>query len=143
MNLHKNFRRIGLDANILIYHLRAHPSFGKPATRLLAECKQRQSVVSAIVFSEIFVSLFEQNDTVLIEKYRAFLNSFPRLDIVSANKQICLLAAQLRAAYRLKTPDAIHIATAIDSGCGVFITNDDNLKKVQEITVLTLRDLNN
>lgn len=141
MNFPKKFRKIGLDANILIYHLRAHPSFGKPATRLLAECKKRQSIVSALIFSEIFVSLFEQKDTNLIEKYRTFLDSFPRLNIVPANKKICLLAAQLRAAYRLKTPDAIHIATAIDSGCDYFITNDDHLKKVKEIKILTLGDL--
>lgn len=141
MTFPKDFHRIGLDANILIYHLRAHPSFGKLATRIFAECKKRQSVVSAIVFSEVFVSLFEQNDVVLIEKYRSFLDSFPRLDIISANQQICLLAAQLRAAYRLKTPDAIHLATAIDSDCDCFITNDDRLKKVKEINILTLRDL--
>ena len=143
MNLPRNFHRIGLDANILIYHFRAHPSFGKLATCLLSECKKRQSVVSALVFSEIFVSLFEQENTALVEKYQAFLDSFPKLKVVSADKQVCLTAAQLRAAYKLKTPDAIHLATAIDSGCDVFITNDSNLKKVQEITVLTLRDINN
>jgi predicted nucleic acid-binding protein len=141
MNLPKNFHRIGLDANILIYHFRAHPSFGKLATGLLDECKKRKSTISAIVFSEIFVSLFEREDTSLIKKYQSFLDSFPKLKIVSADKQICLTAAQLRAAYRLKTPDAIHISTAIHSGCDTFITNDANLKKVQEITVLTLRDI--
>ena len=141
MKLPTSVRRIALDVNIFIYHLRGHPKFGNIATSLLDECKRRKTVVSTLVFAEIFVSILEQKDVTLEKQYREFLEKFPNLSIVPANKNICFSAAQLRAAYRLKTPDAIHLATAIDSDCAVFITNDDNLKKVQEIKVLTLADL--
>lgn len=50
-------------------------------------------------------------------------------------------AAHLRAQYRLRTPDAIHIATAMIAGCDAFLTNDLNLKRVQEIRVLVLEEL--
>jgi predicted nucleic acid-binding protein len=37
------------------------------------------------------------------------------------------LATELRARHRLKTPDALHLAAAIDSGCDEFWTNDRRL----------------
>jgi len=50
-------------------------------------------------------------------------------------------AADLRARYNLRTPDALHVATAIDAGCDAFLTNDTGIKRVQEIAVLVLDDL--
>jgi predicted nucleic acid-binding protein len=39
-------------------------------------------------------------------------------------------ALQLRVAHGLKTPDALHLATAMVHGCQEFWTNDDRLSKV-------------
>ena len=51
------------------------------------------------------------------------------------------LAAELRARYSLRTPDALQVATALVRRCEVFLTNDTRLKRVAEIRVLTLDDL--
>jgi predicted nucleic acid-binding protein len=51
-----------------------------------------------------------------------------------------LQAAQIRAKYNFKTPDAIFIATAIEEGAEVFITNDIRLKKMDEINCIVLSD---
>jgi predicted nucleic acid-binding protein len=50
-------------------------------------------------------------------------------------------AAQLRAQYNLKTPDAIHAATAMEVGCAQFITNDDGFRRVLSLPVVVLKDL--
>jgi len=63
------------------------------------------------------------------------ITHFPHLTIVGINEQIVELASDLRAHYSLATPDAIHIATAIDFGACTFITNDKALRKVKEISV--------
>lgn len=52
-------------------------------------------------------------------------------------------AAQLRTIYRLRTPDALHVATALVSGCDAFLTNDIKLKRVVEIPVLVFDELDN
>ena len=50
-------------------------------------------------------------------------------------------AARLRATTKLKTPDAIHAATAADSRCVLFITNDVGFRGVGSIPVVILNDL--
>jgi len=133
--------KISLDANIILYYLHQDKNFGKQSFRLLTAVKNKTKIISTLIYAESFVYVFEQADESLEKKQLKALEKIPKLKIVAPTKKICLLAAQLRAAYRLKTPDAIHLATAIDSDCDIFITNDDNLKKVQEINVLTLADL--
>jgi len=39
-----------------------------------------------------------------------------------------------------RPPDALQIGTAIVSGTGCFVTNDEKLKKVKEIEVILLKD---
>lgn len=50
-------------------------------------------------------------------------------------------AAELRARYDLSLTDAFQIAVALASGCDAFLTNDAALKRVREITVLVLDEL--
>jgi predicted nucleic acid-binding protein len=38
-------------------------------------------------------------------------------------------ATELRAAHGLKTPDAIHLATAIEERADLFLTGDANLAR--------------
>lgn len=133
--------KIGLDVNIVLYYLHRDKSFGKQSLRLLTAIKNKIKVISTLVYTEAFVYVFAEDNQLLMREQLKALESIPKLQIIAPARQICLTASQLRAAYKIKTPDAIHIATAIDSGCDVFITNDDHLKRVQEITVFTLRDL--
>jgi predicted nucleic acid-binding protein len=44
----------------------------------------------------------------------------------------------LRAAHGFKTPDAIHLATALLQSAGVFLTGDENLKKCPGLEVVVL-----
>lgn len=46
-------------------------------------------------------------------------------------------AAQLRAQYRLKLPDAIQLATALDIGAAAFVTHDRDFSRVSGVEILT------
>jgi predicted nucleic acid-binding protein len=52
-------------------------------------------------------------------------------------------AAHLRATTNIKTPDAIHAATALNVGCTLFLTNDTGLRNVSGLTVVVLEDVLN
>jgi predicted nucleic acid-binding protein len=46
----------------------------------------------------------------------------------------------LRATYRLRTVDAVQIATALEHGATAFLTNDRRLRHVDEVTITLLGD---
>ena len=48
--------------------------------------------------------------------------------------------SNLRTQYNLRTPDAIHIGTALVYGVETFITNDIHLKCVTDLNVIVLAD---
>lgn len=50
-------------------------------------------------------------------------------------------AANLRARYNLRTPDALHVASAIHRRCDIFLTNDAGIKRITELTILLLDEL--
>lgn len=50
-------------------------------------------------------------------------------------------AAELRAKYQIRTPDALQVAAALTAGCDAFLTNDAKLQRVTELRVLTLDQL--
>jgi predicted nucleic acid-binding protein len=47
-------------------------------------------------------------------------------------------AAQLRAATGAKTPDALHVVSALGAGCKTFVTNDRRVPMVPGLRVIQL-----
>jgi predicted nucleic acid-binding protein len=50
------------------------------------------------------------------------------------------MAAQLRALYRIRTPDALQLVAALSHHCTTFVTNDRALPKLPGIRIIQLRD---
>ena len=50
-------------------------------------------------------------------------------------------AARLRATTKLRTPDALHAATALQAGCVLFVTNDVGFRGVASLPLVVLDDL--
>ena len=65
---------------------------------------------------------------------------FAGVEIVmpDVNAAIIELATELRARYNLKTPDAIHYATAVEVAASVFLTGDRTLSRCSEVPVEVL-----
>lgn len=62
----------------------------------------------------------------ILSDYDQFFAQNLRLNIGAA---VYDLATDLRAQHGLKTPDAIHLATALSHGCAEFRTNDLRLAR--------------
>lgn len=71
-------------------------------------------------------------DAALLARYDA---AFARTRVVDVTAAIIERATELRARYGFRSPDAIHLATAIDEGADVFITGDAALARCTEIAV--------
>ncbi len=89
---------------------------------------------------EVLVLPLKNNDPALVSAYeQALLRTEMRLLPITLS--VLKQAARLRAVHNLRTPDAIHAATAIDTGCVAFITNDRAFKQVPALPVQVLDEL--
>ncbi|HXD33672.1 MAG TPA: PIN domain-containing protein [Pyrinomonadaceae bacterium] len=77
----------------------------------------------------------------LLSVYRdLLLNSF-NFHTAPITAQSAERAAEIRAVYGLRLPDAIQVAFALDVGCQALVTNDRSMVRVKELSVLVLDDL--
>lgn len=90
---------------------------------------------------EVSVRPIREGNTILEAAFRAVLFSSPDVRMLPVTISILERAAQLRAVSGLKTPDAIHAATALEHGCSLFVTNDASFRHVPGLPVTILADL--
>jgi predicted nucleic acid-binding protein len=100
------------------------------------------SIFSTISLTELLVKPFAEGRTDAIERFERFLLALPNAKIVAPTYAIAKEAARLRGKYRIRTPDALLVSTAIQEGAKAFVTNDDRLKRLgaEGITVLVLEN---
>ena len=80
-------------------------------------------------------------DEALAHQYNDILLSSANISTIPVTPNTAQTAAELRAVHNLKTPDAIHLATALDQQAAAFLTNDRDFPIVDGIEILKLRDL--
>ncbi|MFN6060201.1 MAG: type II toxin-antitoxin system VapC family toxin [Burkholderiales bacterium] len=57
--------------------------------------------------------------------------------LVAHPAQVAAMAAQLRVQYRLKLPDAVQLASALDIGAVALVTHVRDFSEVLDFPVLT------
>ena len=134
---------VGLDTAPLIYFIEKHPEF-HPRVRSFFLAMQRgdfEVVTSTMTVAEVMVHPFKRNDAKLVETYRDILLNAAHLRTIPFTTDMAEIAARLRAAHKIRTPDAIQLATAIAMKADFFLTNDDGLPVLSRPTVLSLGDV--
>lgn len=131
-----------LDANPIIYSVEKHPVFGPLLQPLwqAAQARTIEVVSSDLVLMEVLVGPLKSRDTALEKAYEQALLGTD-MSLLSITHPILREAARLRATTKLKTPDAVHLATASDASCVLFVTNDAGFRGVGSIPVVILNDL--
>ena len=97
-------------------------------------------VCSDLVVMETLVKPIRDNDMFLKDLFNSLFNS-NAVNLIPATRDIWEQSAVLRASTGLKTPDALHAATALSIGCAQFITNDTDFRRVENLPVTVLDDL--
>ncbi len=128
--------RAYLDSAPVIYWVEDMADF-KPA---LAELLVRPDTIlccSELVRLECRVKPMRDQASVLLAAFDRFFSHV--IDtIIPISRPVVDRATDLRARYAFKTPDALHLAAAIEDGCEVFFTNDRRLSRCTEIEVDTV-----
>lgn len=130
-----------IDSMIFVYHFEDHPVFGAGAAEIFraAEDGRHRLVTSVLSLMEVLVLPKREGRAELAQRYREIFESFPNLRVLPVDHETVETAAELRARYGIKTPDALHLATAIQAGADAFVSEDALLgRKVREIPVRAL-----
>lgn len=128
-----------LDANIVIYFVERNPLWEpKVAARMRALAAAGNSLaVSEASRLECLVGPLQSGDAAILADYQKFF-ALPGIQMLSVTTAVWERAAGIRANYRLHPLDAIHLATAVEYGCGSFLTNDPPLARCTDIMVEVL-----
>lgn len=131
---------IGLDTTVFIYAFERHPGHGSPALAVFSwiESGACRGCVSVLALGEALTGAKRRGDADLALRYWDVFESFPNLSVYDVDRAVVATMADLRATYKLRTPDAIHLATAINQGAKLFLSNDSALQQVREIEVVPL-----
>ena len=122
--------RVLLDSVALIYFLETNDRYSKMAEKIFGriESGELQGVLANLAFAELLVPLYRSGDPQAAAGLANRLINFRNLEVVTLTTEISMEAARLRAEYGLRTPDAIHGATAIISRTTGILTNDKQMK---------------
>jgi len=128
-----------LDANIVIYLVEANPTWTPRAQARLAVLRAAgdEVAVSDAARLECLVQPLRTNNQADFASYATFFSS-STIRMLSVTPAVWERAASVRARFRLPALDSVHLATAIDHGCGLFLTNDAQLASCTDITVEVL-----
>jgi predicted nucleic acid-binding protein len=91
--------------------------------------------------TELLVPSYRDHDERRVDEFYGLLSTYPNLRWIAPDLETADLAARLRAAYRLRTPDALQAATAIQANATGLVTNDPVLARVDELDVAVLDQL--
>ncbi|MBL8828515.1 MAG: type II toxin-antitoxin system VapC family toxin [Planctomycetaceae bacterium] len=117
---------------------------GDEATRapLIARLASSLGVPGSLVTSrltrlECRTKPLRVDDQATLAQFELFFAGI-ELQMVEVTAAVLERATELRARYNLRTPDAIHLATAIEACASIFLTGDRAMSKCQEIVVEVL-----
>ena len=131
-----------VDTAPIIYAVERHADFGPPLAPLWAALDARSIVVvtSELTLLETLVKPLRDGNQALADDYEKLLTA-TNITALPVTGQVLRDAARIRAATGLRTPDAIHAATALAARCVQFITNDAEYCKVASLPVVVLKEV--
>lgn len=139
----QNIDLLGLDTSPFIYFVEQNPLHVDLMREIFSRVTNGdfQSKTSVITLTEVLVQPLRQNNKVLADNYRDLLFNGANFQLFPLTSSVAETAAEIRAKYNLRTPDALQIATALENNCDAFLCNDKDLKRVTELPILILDDL--
>jgi predicted nucleic acid-binding protein len=135
-------QKIYIDTNIFIYLIEGY----KETEELLKEIflgidkGYISAVTSNLSLSEVLVKPFIDKNEIMKNLYVQILKDSPIVDIDSISDSVLIDAARIRAEFKIKTPDAIHLATAKETQCDFMLTNDAGMRRYTDIETILVSD---
>jgi predicted nucleic acid-binding protein len=116
---------------LFMYWLEDHPTHAARIEELHEQIQRRSDTLCTSIFSvgEILTGLYKQGDEVAATSTREALRP-PLVELIPFTAETTEHFARICAANRVSPADAIHLASAAQSGVNLFLTNDRRLSKL-------------
>lgn len=119
--------RIYWDSCVAIYRVeQVAPWFARIERCLLGLPGDARLCLTDLTWMECRIGPMRAGNAPLLARYDEFF-ARPEISWTPLAREVFARASQLRAAHRIKTPDALHLAAALVDGCTEFWTHDDRL----------------
>ncbi len=131
-----------LDANGFIYSVERVEPYRTLLEPMWQQARAGEFDVASsdITVLETLVKPLREGDEVVEMLLRSMFDA-QEVSLVPATRELWEDAARIRADTGLKTPDALHAATALSAGCALFVTNDTDFRRVEGLPIVVLDDL--
>jgi predicted nucleic acid-binding protein len=134
--------RVYFDANPIIYFIEQNTQFTEAVTPIFEMIGDGSilAFTSELSLTEVLIKPIRDNRIQVIQTHKELLLDPELFTLISPNQDTFLLAAELGGKLSMRTPDAIHMACAIESKCKYFITNDRGIKSTGDVSIVQIGD---
>ena len=124
--------RFYIDTIVWIYAFEGNSPFAEPAQELFFRIQESPHtiLVSYFLLAELLVLPIRRNDRFTVARYRHMLLDSAATEPIPFSTDAAIRFAELRAAHKVKQPDAIHLALAASAQADAFITVDTRLQRL-------------
>ncbi len=131
-----------IDANSLIYSMERVEPYRSLLEPMWQEAQDGKITIvsSPVLLLEVLVKPLRDRDVEIEMQYRELFR-INAVTLLAASDAVFEDAARLRAGTRLAIPDALHASTALRAGCTLFVTNDNDFRRVPGLPIVILDDL--
>lgn len=136
-------KALAFDTSPLIYYIEQHPQYSQATDDLFnaIDSGDAKGMTSVLTLLEALVQPIRSGRLDLANEYRQLLERSRGISLLPILSDTCEVSARLRAKYEwIRTPDAIQVASALQNGAEMVVTNDDRWRRLTEIRVVVLRD---
>jgi uncharacterized protein len=129
-----------LDSNIVIYSVEDDPTWTPKADARVAAIRAAGDTVAVCdaALLECLLKPLMTGDAGAEAAFRAFFAD-PLVQMLPVSRATWERAARLGATFNFKPMDSLHLATAVERGCGLFLTADSRLGRCTAIPVEVLK----
>ena len=131
------------DSDIIIYSVETHTVYWPVLEPLWQTAKGGSLTIisSELALMETLIGPLRSGDAILQTAYEQLFQS-PEVRLLPISQAVLREGARLRATIPgLRTPDALHAATATLAGCAMFLSNDVGFRRVPGLPLVLLDEV--
>lgn len=132
-----------LDTPPVIYLVERHPRYIDVVHEIFIRVQDGRplAVTSPVTLAECLIAPLRLGQTQLQQDFADLILEGENTSFIEINAVLGRRAAEIRAQYNLSLPDAMHVAVALSTGCEAILSNDVHLRRVAELRVVLVDEL--